>query len=51
MAGMFEPDPLEPDDHAVYDRALAANLTNGAELTVDGGFTRNLMGLVPRTAT
>ena len=24
--------------------------TNGAELTVDGGFTRNLMGLVPRTA-
>ena len=51
MAGVFEPDPFEPDDHAVYDRALAANLTNDAELTVDGGFTRNLMGLVSRTAT
>ena len=32
MAGVFEPDPLEPDDHAVYDRALAANLTNGYDL-------------------
>ena len=32
MAGVFEPDPFEPDDHAVYDRALAANLTNGYDL-------------------
>lgn len=38
MAGVFEPDPFEPaepaepNDHAVYDRALAANLTNGYDL-------------------
>ena len=35
MAGVFEPDPFEhaePNDHAVYDRALAANLTTGYDL-------------------
>lgn len=32
MAGVFEPDPPEPDDLSVYDRALTANLTNGYHL-------------------
>ena len=32
MAGVFEPDPLDPDDHSVFDRAMAANLTNGYDL-------------------
>lgn len=34
MAGLFEPDPLDPQDRSVYDRAMAANLTNGYDLTV-----------------
>lgn len=34
MAGLFEPDPLDPDDHSVWDRAMAANLTNGYDLAV-----------------
>lgn len=34
MAGLFEPDPLNPDDHSVWDRAMAANLTNGYDLAV-----------------
>lgn len=29
MAGLFEHDPLDPDDHSAWDRAMAANLTNG----------------------
>ncbi len=43
-----------PDDIAEAVLFLASERSayvNGAELTVDGGFTRNLMGLVPRTAT
>ena len=32
MAGLFEPDPLEHEDHSVYDRALASSLTNGYDL-------------------
>lgn len=34
MAGLFEPDPLDPEDHSVYDRAMASNLTNGYDLGV-----------------
>jgi 3-oxoacyl-[acyl-carrier protein] reductase len=34
MAGLFEHDPLDPNDHAVWDRAMAANLTNGYDLAV-----------------
>ena len=34
MAGLFEPDPLDPDDHSVYDRAIASSLTNGYDLGV-----------------
>ena len=32
MAGLFEPDPME--DHFVWDRAMAANLTNGYDLAL-----------------
>lgn len=34
MAGLFEPDPLDPDDHSVWDRAISSNLTNGYDLAV-----------------
>lgn len=34
MAGVFEPDPLDPENHAVYERAIASNLTNGYDLAV-----------------
>ena len=34
MAGVFEPDPLDPEDHSAFDRAMAANLTNGYDLGV-----------------
>ena len=34
MAGLFEFDPLDPDDHTTFDRAMAANLTNGYDLGV-----------------
>lgn len=34
MAGLFEPDPLDPADRATFDRAMAANLTNGYDLGV-----------------
>jgi 3-oxoacyl-[acyl-carrier protein] reductase len=34
MAGLFEHDPLDPANHAVWDRAMAANLTNGYDLAV-----------------
>ena len=34
MAGLFEPDPLDPDDHSIWDRAIGANLTNGYDLAV-----------------
>jgi len=34
MAGIFERDPLTPSDHSVWDRAIAANLTNGYDLAV-----------------
>lgn len=34
MAGVFEPDPLDPDDHTAWDRAIASNLTNGYDLAV-----------------
>ena len=34
LAGVFEPDPLSPDDHGVWDRAIAANLTNAYDMAV-----------------
>lgn len=34
MAGVFEPDPLDPQAHAVYERAIASNLTNAYDLAV-----------------
>ena len=34
LAGLFEPDPLSPDEHAVWDRAIAANLTNAYDMAV-----------------
>ena len=34
MAGLFEPDPLDPDDHSVYDRAMSSSLHNGYDLVV-----------------
>ncbi len=34
LAGLFEPDPLSPDDHGVWDRAIAANLTNAYDMAV-----------------
>ena len=34
LAGLFEPDPLDPQDHGVWDRAMAANLTNAYDMAV-----------------
>jgi 3-oxoacyl-[acyl-carrier protein] reductase len=34
MAGLFEPDPLDPEDHSAYDRAMSSNLHNGYDLGV-----------------
>ena len=34
LAGVFEPDPLDPEDHGVWDRAIAANLTNAYDMAV-----------------
>lgn len=34
MAGLFEHDPLDPEDHSAWDRAMAANLTNGYDIAV-----------------
>jgi NAD(P)-dependent dehydrogenase (short-subunit alcohol dehydrogenase family) len=35
MAGLYEPDPIEPSDHSVLERSIAANLTNGYDLARD----------------
>jgi NAD(P)-dependent dehydrogenase (short-subunit alcohol dehydrogenase family) len=32
LAGLFEPDPAGADDHGVWDRAIAANLTNAYDV-------------------
>jgi NAD(P)-dependent dehydrogenase (short-subunit alcohol dehydrogenase family) len=34
LAGVFERDPLDPADHGVWDRAIAANLTNAYDMSV-----------------
>lgn len=34
LAGWFEKDPMDPDDHGVWDRAIAGNLTNGYDLAI-----------------
>jgi 3-oxoacyl-[acyl-carrier protein] reductase len=34
LAGLFERDPFDPDDHGVWNRAIAANLTNAYDLAV-----------------
>jgi 3-oxoacyl-[acyl-carrier protein] reductase len=34
LAGLFERDPFEPTEHGIWDRAIAANLTNAYDLAV-----------------
>jgi NAD(P)-dependent dehydrogenase (short-subunit alcohol dehydrogenase family) len=34
LAGVFERDPLDPEEHGVWDRAIAANLTNAYDMAV-----------------
>ena len=34
LAGLFERDPLDPADHGVWNRAMAANLTNAYDMAV-----------------
>jgi 3-oxoacyl-[acyl-carrier protein] reductase len=34
LAGLFEPDAMDPDDHGVWNRAIAANLTTAYDLAV-----------------
>ncbi|MGE0222958.1 MAG: SDR family NAD(P)-dependent oxidoreductase [Acetobacteraceae bacterium] len=34
LAGIFERDELDPDDHGVWNRAIAANLTNAYDMAV-----------------
>jgi 3-oxoacyl-[acyl-carrier protein] reductase len=34
LAGLFERDALDPEDHGVWNRAIAANLTNAYDLAV-----------------
>ncbi len=34
LAGLFERDPLDPKAHGVWDRAIAANLTNAYDMAV-----------------
>ena len=34
LAGLFEPDPLDPERLDVYDRAIAHNLTNGYDMAI-----------------
>lgn len=45
MAGLYEPDPLDPDDHSAYDRALASSLTNGYDLGVAFQTRRDAAGV------
>jgi 3-oxoacyl-[acyl-carrier protein] reductase len=34
LAGLFERDGMDPDDHGVWNRAIAANLTNAYDMAV-----------------
>lgn len=34
LAGLFERDAMDPDEHGVWDRAIAANLTNAYDMAV-----------------
>ena len=34
LAGLFERDPFDPNDHGVWNRAIAANLTNAYDIAV-----------------
>jgi NAD(P)-dependent dehydrogenase (short-subunit alcohol dehydrogenase family) len=34
LAGIFETDPLDPAEHDVWDRAIAANLTNAYDMAI-----------------
>ena len=41
MAGIFEPDPLDPADHSTWDRSMATNLTSAYDLAVAWRARRN----------
>jgi len=45
LAGVFERDPLDPADHGVWDRAIAANLTNAYDMSV--AFARRIDKRLP----
>ena len=45
MAGLFESDALDPDEHSTWDRAIAANLTNAYDLAVAYQSYRNSEGV------
>jgi len=34
LAGLFEPDAMDPEDHGVWNRAIAANLTTAYDVAV-----------------
>jgi NAD(P)-dependent dehydrogenase (short-subunit alcohol dehydrogenase family) len=45
MAGLFEHDALDPDDHSAWDRAISSNLTNAYDLSVAYQNYRNKDGI------
>ena len=49
LAGLFEKDPLDPDDHTVWDRAIGVNLTSAYDLAVAFS-TRYAQATDPRDA-
>lgn len=45
MAGVFEQDPLDPDDLGVWERAIAGNLRNAYQMVMAFRAARNPQGL------